>query len=279
MVWGIMASMFARISFCVTLLYLARTDPRVPTWPIWSFIAIQVVVNVAAVTAFYSQCGNDLSVFWTPSKQRLIPVQCWDPVIQTKLGYFAGSINCLTDAFLTVLPALLIEHTKLSLKNKIGLASLLCLSVVALVAAIVKTYAVKALSQVSDYTYDLAYYVIWMAVEQDVVITVTSIPLIRPLLKRRKRVVVETDQKWDAITLNSTFSRRGTTMRAASSSISSQENIVPYSREQYEMDVPHGITVTTEVSVTYEAKDAPFVHASLVGLVDGEVANPRLIKR
>ena len=144
--------MVGRISFCVTLLFLAGTDSRVKKWPIWSFIVIQVLVNLASVVAFYGQCGTKLDIYWTPSKTAMMSTHCWDPRIQTELGYFAGSVNCVTDAFLTVLPAVLIEHTKLSLKKKVGLACLLCLSVLALVASIVKTYAVKALSQVTDYT-------------------------------------------------------------------------------------------------------------------------------
>ena len=39
----------------------------------------------------------------------------------------------------------------------------------------------------------------------------------------------------------------------------------------------HGaITVTTEVEVTYEKMEAPFLHAALVGLIQGEMMNPRL---
>jgi len=40
-----------------------------------------------------------------------------------------GSFNTVTDAFLTLIPAILIEHTRLSFKHKVGLACLLCLSV------------------------------------------------------------------------------------------------------------------------------------------------------
>lgn len=150
--WGILAPMVARVSFCVTLLYLAGTDTNVKKWPIWIFIVVQLVSNIASVIAFYAQCGSNLDIYWTPSKIAMMKTACWNPAVQTKLGYFAGSINCVTDAFLTVLPAVLIEHTKLSWKRKIGLACLMCLSAIALVASIVKTYAVKALSQVSDYT-------------------------------------------------------------------------------------------------------------------------------
>jgi hypothetical protein len=118
-------------------------------------------------------------------------------------------------------------------------------------------------------------------VELNVVIIVTSIPLIRPLFKRRKRQLIEPENtKWDdTITLNSAYSIKGARSRAAPMSISSQENIVPHLPDQYEMDHKQGITVTREVSVTYQTHDTPFVHASLVGLVQGEIANPQLVQR
>ena len=41
-----------------------------------------------------------------------------------------------------------------------------------------------------------------------------------------------------------------------------------------------GITVTREVHVTsIQTNDLPFVHAALVGLVQGEIANPKLAQR
>ena len=61
-------------------------------------------------------------------------------------------------------------------------------------------------------------------------------------------------------------------------SISSQENIVPHLPE-YEMEETHGITVVREVSVTYQPMNAPFVHAALVGLVEGEIADSQSVRR
>ena len=116
------------------------------------FIVLQAITNIGSVISFYTQCGAHLEVFWTPSEQKLAPLYCFDPVVQTKSGYAVGAFNCLTDAFLTVLPAILIDHTKLSLKRKLGLACLLCLSVAALAAAVVKTYFMKSFSEVTDYT-------------------------------------------------------------------------------------------------------------------------------
>ncbi len=50
-------------------------------------------------------------------------------------------------------------------------------------------------------------------------------------------------------------------------------------RQLYELTAVPAIQVTREVSVSYESSDAPFVHAALVGLIQGEIANPHLVRR
>ena len=150
--WGILSPVAGRIAFCITMLFLTGTDPRVKKWPIWVFIFFQAAINITGVIVFYAQCGSNLDLFWTPANGRSYTQSCLNPALQSNFGYAVGAFNCLTDAFLTLLPAILIEHTQLSLKRKIGLAFLLCLSIVALAAAIIKTYSMRELSRVSDYT-------------------------------------------------------------------------------------------------------------------------------
>lgn len=64
------------------------------------------------------------------------------------------------------------------------------------------------------------------------------------------------------------------------SSGSSEERIVS-EPETYCFDAQSqlGITVTREVAVSSEPLDAPLLHAALVGLWQGETANPRLVQR
>lgn len=130
----------------------ALTFDRWAKYVTTAFIILQLVINMLAFIVFYAQCGDRLSVLWHPMEMVQHPEYCMDVSVQTDLGYFQGAFNCLTDAYLTFLPGLLIEHTKLSIKKKIGLACLLCLSIVALSAAIGKTYEAKALSEVADYS-------------------------------------------------------------------------------------------------------------------------------
>lgn len=127
--WGFLSPMAGRVSFLITMLFLAKTDAKVKRWPIYIFIFLQLAVNIVVLIIFYTQCGREIDILWLASKQNLWATKCWDPRIQTDLGYFQGSINVATDLYLTVLPAVLIEHTRLSRKSKIGLVFLLCLSI------------------------------------------------------------------------------------------------------------------------------------------------------
>lgn len=126
--FGILSPTIGRISFCYTLLMITRSDRRSKTWPIWTFIALQLLVNCVGVTVFYAKCGSRLDVYWNLMLQVNYHDYCYSPKIQTKFGYFMGSSNVVTDAFLAAYPAVLIETTRLSRKTKIGLWCLLCLS-------------------------------------------------------------------------------------------------------------------------------------------------------
>ncbi|KAK4958022.1 hypothetical protein LTR10_004447 [Elasticomyces elasticus] len=168
-----------------------------------------------------------------------------------------------------------------------------------MVASIVKTYEAKALSSVLDYTCasntgrrwtstdrstdDLIPWAIWISIELNVVIIVSSLPLVRPMFVRsrhRRRLHVEQQtQKWDS---NSTFgsfmsSKKGP--RSNLARVDSEEEIMP--QDSFQMQEVHGgaINVTREVMVTYENTNQPFVHAALVGLIEGEIANPKLVQR
>ena len=111
------------------------------------------------------------------------------------------------------------------------------------------------------------------------VIIVSSIPLIRPMFRRSSSRTQATElQKWDTSTISSVFSKRNT--RTNLSRVESEENIIER-QDTTEAARPeqHGeIQVTHEVSVSYEPSNVPYVHAALVGLIQGEIANPHLAR-
>ncbi|KAH9827507.1 hypothetical protein Tdes44962_MAKER09686 [Teratosphaeria destructans] len=277
---AILSPMFGRIGFCITMLYLTGTDPNVKKWPVWVFIVLQFLVNVAGIILFFTQCGSRLYVIWDPAKEYLYFDVCMDAKIQTNFQYANGAFNTVTDFYLTLLPAILIEHTRLSLRNKIGLACLLCLSVLAMIASIVKTYEARVLSEIIDYTYDLTPYIVWIVFELNVVIIISSIPLLRPLFKRKPRTPeAHVMRNWEISTSNSIFSKIGA--KETLSRVDSEEETLT----ERPTSTPLGgssyaaIHVTQEVEITYEPSNLPFVHAALVGLVQGEILNPKLVKR
>lgn len=88
--WGFLSPMTARVSYCVTLLFLSGTDPLIKKWPTWTCIALQVVFNLAGIVICCVQCGRHLDILWTPSKAPLFEQYCWDPHIQRDYIYFVG---------------------------------------------------------------------------------------------------------------------------------------------------------------------------------------------
>ncbi|KAK0941448.1 hypothetical protein LTR29_006982 [Friedmanniomyces endolithicus] len=280
-----LSPMIGRIAFLVTVYYLAGTDKRVKRWPVVLFVAGQLLVNISAIIVFYTQCGSDLRLLWNALSSAADLAEhyakCSDPVLQTDYGYFQGSFNTVTDAFLTLMPAVLIQHTSRSLKTKIGLAFLLCLSAVAMIASIVKTFYSKALSEPLDYTYDLVALVIWISIELNVVIIVSSLPLMRPIFTRRRPRRATEEQptpNWgSSTTFGSFMAKKGA--RSTLARVDSEEAIMPQNAVPMRDLGGGGINVTREISVTYESSNQPFVHAALVGLIEGEIANPKLVRR
>lgn len=176
-----------------------------------------------------------------------------------------------------------------------------------MVGSIVKTYESQNLSQIIDFPYVICPYIIWLSVELNLVMIVASVPLLRPLFRRYpNNPHDEPKSKWETITLGSVLPKsngaggsRGAGRRMSTASEeyimtpqgsksgggSSSTRTVDFGDGEGGDDgggagVEHGgITRTTEVSVTYESSDKPFVHAALVGLVQGEIQNPGIARR
>lgn len=143
---ALLAPTCARISFCFSMMYLVDTDALVKRWPLWACIGSQAVLNCAAVILYvsvndlpvfhisltdvsqYTQCGDNLSIIWSTHHFFDFFNVCIDPIAQRDYNYFLGSFNTATDAFLAILPAILIKHTTMSMKDKFGVGCLMCLS-------------------------------------------------------------------------------------------------------------------------------------------------------
>ncbi|KAI4725631.1 hypothetical protein E4T49_06601 [Aureobasidium sp. EXF-10728] len=277
LVWSYLCPMFGRLSFCAFLLCVAKTDPLTKKWPIWTFIVLQIIVNIMASVLLLSTCGTHLEDMFLLHLGNYFNY-CLKIDIQTNYAYFAGAFNTLTDLFLTVQPAILIMHTKLATSNKIGVASLLCLSIIAMIAAIVRTVAAHTLSDVGDYTYELTPFVTWVSVELNVVLTVTSLPLLRPLAmgaRQQANRLFSTSRKvkepWDdTVSLRSLHTTGDEESKTGAGvgvvALASPANDGGFLAQQDMSNVVR----TVEVSISYESNETPMIHACLVGLVQGQ---------
>jgi hypothetical protein len=96
--------------------------------------------------------------------------------------------NSLTDLVLTFLPYFMIRNLKLETKTKLALSVLMGFSIFAMVACMVKTVELKVLATRDDFTYTVYMFIIWLSVENYVVIIAASIPTLRPLVLKMAKL-------------------------------------------------------------------------------------------
>jgi hypothetical protein len=165
-----------------------------------------------------------------------------------------------------------------------------------MVAALVRTVAAHKLNDVGDYTCkstsviicqptgysltdrpdELTPFVTWVSVELNVVLTVTSLPLLRPLAQEARHLFAKTrepKEQWDdTISLRSIHTsgvedeerKTGAGVGViALGTPSGQEGFVA----QQDMSQ---VVRTVEVQISYEKNETPMIHACLVGLVQGQ---------
>lgn len=116
-----------------------------------------------------------------------------------------------------------------------------------------------------------------VSVELNVVIIVATVPLLRPLFRRTVPYEMQPSHAPDTFTLDSLSRDKLHHVQISRQSQSSEENIMSRDDEA-EPEGLAGIHVTREVIISYQPTNVPFVHATLVGLIHGEIANPWLVK-
>ncbi|KAI9706884.1 MAG: hypothetical protein M1820_004663 [Bogoriella megaspora] len=192
--------MLGRISFASFLLAVLGPTDRWFRISLWVIIVVQVLQDAAIIIELFTQCGTHTSALWDPN---LNPAELCIPLtLQTFLAYFSSgtpasnhlfmgvghkanyqflAFNSLSDLWLTILPALVLRSLSLHRNTKWALAAVLCLSLFAFAASLVKTVENANLSALGDFTYNVTKLEIWIVVEINVVILTASAPLIRPL--------------------------------------------------------------------------------------------------
>ncbi|BCS19478.1 uncharacterized protein APUU_12306S [Aspergillus puulaauensis] len=177
MPFGVIAPLLGRISFILFLLSSVITahNPR-RKW-LWGLVALQLVINTIPCILQFTQC-RPASALWDP--MNLIQ-KCQGAVVVQKFGYFQGAFNALTDLILTVIGLVVILSLKTHRSNKIALCSILSLSLLAMIAAILKTVQIRIMNTF-EFSQAMGLWAIWFLTEGTVVIVTASVPRLRAIV-------------------------------------------------------------------------------------------------
>ncbi|KAM5441452.1 hypothetical protein MferCBS31731_003523 [Microsporum ferrugineum] len=230
---------------------------------LWTLIWIQFVVDIGTVIISFVQC-RPIYKFWDPS----VPGHCWPPTVQQYVGYFQGSVCSAVDLALAVFPASIFWNLNMELKKKISLSLLMGLGVIAMIASIIKTIQLRAITARADITYAMAHLATWWTLEAYLVIIATSIPTLRPIMTpnrqrdgSNKRSNVS-DSHQSSYIHNKKFEKtddRKLLDRSCGSRNSTPNNTEVYLMEEgkghdsYSSEGIDGIKKVTTIGVAYEA--------------------------
>ncbi|KAL4964303.1 uncharacterized protein BDV14DRAFT_78356 [Aspergillus stella-maris] len=171
----VMATNWGKVSVA---LFLIRIISEVKNHKrgMYALIVVMTVINAAAVGTIYGQCSPP-DLIW----DHRVEGSCWPPGAQKKFAYFQGSFSAFTDLILAIYPLFTIKDLQMAMKVKVGLGVVLSLGIIAMVAAIIKTTHLPALTLYKDYTWDTVNLTIWVLVEEYLIILAACIPSLTPL--------------------------------------------------------------------------------------------------
>lgn len=135
-----LAAMFTKISFFIFLNRVFVTTRTKWAWRLILHFAnvVNIIANIISATTVLAQC-KPMQKLWNP----LIPGTCWAPKTQSEMGIFQGgksstrslclSLNWLLawaasafcDLLFSTLPIILLWNVQISIRNKIGICSLM----------------------------------------------------------------------------------------------------------------------------------------------------------
>ncbi|KAJ2990678.1 hypothetical protein NUW58_g2640 [Xylaria curta] len=195
--FSILSPGFGRISYAFLLLSLVPPTMHRRRF-LWGIITLQFIIDVVTVITGISEC-RPLEKFWDPS----VEGECWPRSVQQTVGTVQGSICSVVDLILALFPASLFWKMNMKLKQKISLSIFMGLGIFSMIASIVKTIELQALTTTADPTCkrpkfnrrfmanhprmkdDFASLAIWWTIEAYLVLIAVSIPTLGPIIATR----------------------------------------------------------------------------------------------
>ncbi|KAL4930977.1 uncharacterized protein BDV17DRAFT_29813 [Aspergillus undulatus] len=157
--FGVIAPLLGRISFMLFLLnsvITMKTMHNLRRKLLWCLIGLQIPINIIPCILQFTQC-NPVDALWDPLQLML---KCQGARVVQKFGYFQGAFNALTDLILILIGLAVIISLKMRRSNKLVLCGILSLSLLAMIAAILKTVQIRLLNS-TEFSHAMGLWAIW----------------------------------------------------------------------------------------------------------------------
>ncbi|KAF1949391.1 hypothetical protein CC80DRAFT_598979 [Byssothecium circinans] len=152
------------VKFSILVFYL-KIDPRKPTrWAVYFLMAFVFALSIVTFFVLLFVCVPP-SLFWHPEQQALHPEKCMKQTTQQVFFNINGVMNIVQDVGIYVLPIPIIWTLQMPRRQKVALATLLSVGLVAVAAGCVRFYYVRFLANEADIWFYMADSLIWCSIE------------------------------------------------------------------------------------------------------------------
>ncbi|KAL8929310.1 MAG: hypothetical protein Q9208_001393 [Pyrenodesmia sp. 3 TL-2023] len=167
----------------ISVAFLIQRIQGPSKWRLWvlRFISISVFITaLPAVIVLYARC-QPARALWTPSMIKDGTGHCGNPIPPNNYAIVVAGYFAFLDFALAIFPVDIIWKLKMARKKKFLLCGLLGMGIFAGVCAAIKTSQLRTVTIKTDITWKLAQYLLWNALEVNVIIIAACIPTLRPL--------------------------------------------------------------------------------------------------
>ncbi|KAF3057244.1 integral membrane protein [Daldinia childiae] len=178
--FAVMNPLFGRISFAFLLSELIPPS-KLRRIFLWTPVGVHFMADFMTVVIVYTQCRPSRG-YW----DKTIKSYCRPPTVEQYSAYVQGSLGSVADLVLAVFPCTLFWNLSMHWKQKVFLSSIMGLGIFAMIACVVKTIELGALTHTDDLTYQMAKLAICWTLEAHIVLISASIPTVRAFFKTPK---------------------------------------------------------------------------------------------
>ncbi|KAI4281031.1 MAG: hypothetical protein L6R38_003979 [Xanthoria sp. 2 TBL-2021] len=167
----------------ISVAFLIQRIQASSKWRTWflRFCSISVGLLAFLVVVFlFAQC-QPVHTLWTPSMIKDGTGHCWDPIPGNNYNIAIASYFAWLDFVLAIVPASIVWKLQMAMRKKLALCALLGMGVFAGICATIKTAHLRSTTQKEDMTWKLPAYLLWNALEVNIIIIAACIPTLRPL--------------------------------------------------------------------------------------------------